>query len=125
MRIRNVAYDVAQLRRGAGRQLAEERAAVVVHLKCTGAYQILVHCARQSQLDHATQQGYAPVLPRNQAAAQVCSFDACRLFRKSGLRSPSAGNSVSPPSVTAIAAVDAKLTARASSAFPGAARGTV
>jgi hypothetical protein len=38
------------------------------------------------------------------------------------LRRPSAGNSASPPSVTAIAAVDAKLTARASSAFAGAAR---
>ena len=35
---------------------------------------------------------------------------------------PSAGSTVSPPSVNAIALVDARLTARASSAFAGAAR---
>ncbi len=49
MRLRNGAHNVAQLRRGAGCQLAEQREAVVVHLECASAYQILLHCARQSQ----------------------------------------------------------------------------
>ena len=49
VRLRNGAHNVAQLRRGAGFQLAEQRAAVIVHLKCASAHQILLHCARQSQ----------------------------------------------------------------------------
>ncbi len=49
VRLRHGAHNVVQLRHSAGCQLAEEREAIVVHLERTSAYQVLVHCARQSK----------------------------------------------------------------------------
>ena len=129
-------YDGRQLRRRTARQLAVQRRAIVVHLESACCDEVLLHCAfehtggriqqagwpkRRSRWGHS----YAPVLPTNQAKAQVCSLASCNCLNRSGIRIPRAGKMRSPASVTAMVPSETVLTARAASAFRGAAESGV